>query len=321
MKIFRTFLLLTVALSAGCTTLNAPRWSKPGIPQKQFINFPEPPTRDNLWGSFPYQGTVPKDASYQELYTALLLPRESQRKLDALYVLKIKIQNAETKSQAASARQFWRQRDLDISLMNQILNKEPDIHFRRWAVANLFGALFASCRDHILLDANLPYGQKEWQDLYEIFQKGLHDRDPRLAEFFERYIPLPANPNWRNFKHRDEKNKDRIISLFPGLGPSLENAWALAEGTEADQAIVSRRSIRRLQKMTGLNPNRKNILIAGERLVYAYRIYTLWANLFPRIMIDMLRQYGKADLAGQLGIKAEPVKLGWPNFTSLWNKN
>lgn len=269
---------------------------------------PEVPGRDALPGVL--DGTegasIPAEASWEELKKVAAHTKPSQVRVDAVFLLAERAGSSEKKAQKQLASEV----SDCIALITGWLDKEPDAAFRRHAVAKLFGAVSAKVRDRIPLHPKEAWSRDAWKRFDALRRRGLKDRDPRLAEFFERYEPLPGGPVWEPLKAKQKALFDAAAKDFPDKKEVLEKIWSLCESIEDSQRNVSDGFGKAVRKQKGVPAEELERLIRADRGTFEYRMVTLWGNMNPRNFVEQL---GDAE-ASRRGNVVSPVKLGWPAY-------
>lgn len=302
----RTLLFAATALlaaSAPCAAVNpedAPPFAEP--PGRYDL----PPLNTGMEG-----GSVPADATWQELKAVMLggsaSPGKADRvRADAVHVFSKRVGSAEQDA----PEQMPSMVEDAAGAMETLLEEERDPRFRRYAVARIFGATAAAVRDHIPFHPEAAWARKAWKRLGAVKRRGLRDRDPRLAEFFERYEPLAGGPSWSPAKERYKTRLDKAAAELPEYAAILQKIWDLCSSIEDGQRDVSDRISRELRKRPGGRTPAGKALVRRFRETFDYRMYSNWANMLPHAVEEQLGH----DEAERRGFKKQPVKLGWPDF-------
>lgn len=190
-----------------------------------------------------------------------------------------------------------------LEMMETLLaDAKADPLFRRALVCELFGATAATIRDAVPFHPKDAVLRARWKRVTSVRDRGLKDRDPKLAEYFERYLPVRGGtPPWQKERKTSLALADKVVAARPDLRQTMADAVKMTLSIEDSQLQVNER----LQKD-----------VKGRKMkgcfarVCEYRLYTAWGNLFRRVVKEMTAPDGKKAF----GIVVEPVKLGWPEY-------
>lgn len=269
------------------------------------LTVPELPPRDNLPGTLTGAegAAVPAEASWDEVKEVVLNGRPSQARVDAVFVL----HRRASRAQIDDKKGFPGKVMDSIDVMERLYEKEADRPFRRYAIGETFGDVAAAVRDHIPFHPKEAWARKAWARLDRLRRRCLKDSDPKLAEFFLRYDPLPGGPRWEPLKAEAKAYFEKAEAELPEKKEMLGKVWTLCLSIEDSQRAVSER----LEKVVRKNAVKDTeAYVKAYRATFEHRAYSLWGNLCPRNFVEQLG----ADEASRRGCKVHDVKLGWPEF-------
>ena len=193
---------------------------------------------------------------------------------------------------------------------DQLLAGKDEAAFRRYGVYTLFAEAYSRA------NASLPEASGDarewalWQDVAGLRDRGLRDSDQKLREYFERYVPLEKEPDWKEESARLRDVTEKIIKDLPQYAADLRARLALADSAQEPQLTILKRITEDLEAKD-LTPELHAQFIQASRQQIAYRLHTLWANLYARNIIEAIG----ADNARAYGLSPAEVKLGWPQYT------
>ncbi|TBR21905.1 hypothetical protein EPO15_09080, partial [bacterium] len=236
---------------------------------------PDIPRRDDLPRTLSGEEgrSVPPGAAWEELKKVIDYPKVSQARVDAVYVFGRRMGAAESQEPEALPKAV----SDALSSLEGLLEREEDPAFRRYAVAELFGSGAAAVRDYVPYHPKASWARAAWKRLDAVRRRGLKDKDPRLAEFFERYRTLPGGASWEALKAEDKAFFDKAASELPDKREVLEKIWGLCESIESSQRAVSDRLLPAVRKAAKGSPKAAGYEKAA-RATFEYRSYTLWGN-------------------------------------------
>ncbi len=185
--------------------------------------------------------------------------------------------------------------------------ERPDA-FRRWAVYDLFSFASSEVRGRITLDAKDTETDRWWARCEELRARGRRDKDPVLAEFFERYEEDPEAARWRETKAAAVASREKLLKAHPEMKELLAKVWALQASIEDAQLTVLSRLKKNIDSQKGVPAARRERLKAVETSWVNHRLRIVWANMLPRIVADAL---DPAE-AKAYGFVPAPVRTGWP---------
>lgn len=266
--------------------------------------YTEPPDRYSLPPAEPADAgsSVPESATWAELKSVVLGGTTAEKvRADALDRLVDRLGSAE--QAAPKELKGWTEDALVI--LEELLEKEADEGFRRHAFFRLFGNTTAVVRDFTPFHPEAAWAPKAWKRLSALKERGLRDRDRRLAESLERFVPLKGGPAWEPVKAAMKARVAKTGKERPEWRAVLEKILGLCQKIEDGQRTVSDRLLAALRKKKA-GKDRERLF----RQTFEYRMYSNWANMLPRAVDEQLG----SDEAARQGFKFEPVKLGWPEF-------
>ncbi|MBI3550114.1 MAG: hypothetical protein HY078_13840 [Elusimicrobia bacterium] len=241
-----------------------------------------------------------KETTFPQLRGLILTGTDAQ-KVDAAILWNEKF------NEPMSPQAFWNVADQSLTLLDELF-KQPPSPARRFSVFQVFAALGALVRDRVPFHPKEAAWKPHWTRLAEAKKRGLEDKDPRLAEFFQRYVPLPSAPDWKALKEKVRKADDKIAAATPAVKKDVDAIFKLSESIEGSQKSVAEQMSRDIRALK-IDEKDKAALLRHVNHIYSYRMYTNWANMHPRAVQERV---GK-PAAEKAGLRAEPVKLGWPS--------
>ncbi|MEQ1918284.1 MAG: hypothetical protein ABL955_03720 [Elusimicrobiota bacterium] len=194
--------------------------------------------------------------------------------------------------------------------LDALLAEKAPTAFRRWAAHTLFMTGSSEVRGRITLDP-LDTAVDEWWKRYDAIRaRGQADKDPILAEFFERYAQDPEAPRWRDTRAAAIVSRDKMLKARPEMKKHLDYVWGmLTNVTEAQLTVLAR-----LNARTGARQDvpaaRREKLQAIETSWVDHRLRITWANMLPRIVVEST----DAATAKSFGFVPAPVRTGWPEL-------
>ncbi len=196
-----------------------------------------------------------------------------------------------------------------IRVANWLLSKEGDLGFRRYGVYMLFAEAYTK------VNSTLPNHSEDhqewvlWKSVEMLRSRGIRDKDPRLAEYFERYIPLKRDPNWKEVEARMRRVTRQIVKTLPQYKTDLRERLAMVDSIQDSQLTVQARLDAALAA-SGLSQQMIVQLTRATDQEFTYRLYTLWNNLYARTIIETI----EPENARRFGVTAGEVKFGWPEL-------
>lgn len=304
--------LLAPVLLAACFAGAASGADESAAPSAS--NIPEIPGRYDLPNVHLSTGAaVPPGASMRRIRKALEQPRFHPEKLEALKAWHDKFDIT-----ALYKERGWRTVDATLDLLDKVLDQEKDARMRRLAVYYVFGVFQATVRDAILFRPSLPWWPERWERIDALRRRCLKDRDPKLREFFERYEPLEGGPDWRAAKAQADRAHRRLLASRVDLSHRLQQAWDMVESIETSQLAVMENTLKLgSYERKDLSPGELDCVLANDRSIFEHRVWTIWANLYPRVVVETAAGKADPELGRGLGIEFAPVKLGWHDFRPL----
>lgn len=266
--------------------------------------YTEPPDRYSLPPAEPADAgsSVPESATWVELKAVVLAGTSSEKvRADALDRLVKRLGTAEQ----ASPKELKGWTEDTLVILEELLEREPDEEFRRHAFFRLFGNTTAVVRDFAPFHPEAAWAPKAWKKLSALKERGLRDRDRRLAESLERFVPLKGGPAWEPVKAAMKARLAEAGKESPEKREVLEKILGLCQKIEGAQRTVSDRLLAQLRKKKA-GKERERLF----RQTFDYRMYSNWANMLPRAVDEQLG----SEEAARRGFIPEPVKLGWPEF-------
>jgi hypothetical protein len=100
----------------------------------------------------------------------------------------------------------------------------------------------------------------------------------------------------------------RASELHPDKAAAFADVLRSEEGVEKRILDELRDSVARIDGSPEAEPGRRRAAAAALKATADHRLLTSWANLHPRVMIELL---GKAEGEALAG-RPIPVCLGWP---------
>lgn len=292
----RRALILAVLAGAGCAAPQAVR---------ETATFREIPTRFELAGLLeddPGQ-TVPEGLPAEELGRIIRSGERPQRRVDA--VRRLSALCGGTGSRDAG---FIACVETLAGTAGWLLSSETDPRLRRYGVFMLFAQAYSK------VDASLPFNPADpgiwglWKSVEELRRRGLQDQDERLRNYFQRYVPLEKDPDWKAARERLVRVTEEIIQALPRHEASLRERLKLLESVQASQLQVKARLDG--SAAAGLPPRERAQFLRALEQQFAYRLYSAWANLYAANIIEAVGE----EAARRFGVEKAEVKLGWPEY-------
>jgi len=239
------------------------------------------------------------------LQRILLAPGESDRhKAQATEFWNAKM----TEAYSRPRHEFWDAADNSFDLIEQSFDETAGTaSSRRYAIFTIYANLLAQVRGSVIDAPDDKQYRTRWIRMRILAARGMRDKDVKLAEAFERFQKLRRHPDGAALKAQAAKAHQKIRAAHAGEAAKLDGIWELClrleKGQAEEQAVLSGqlKGQRRAPQL-----ERKLMRYADE--VFDYRMHTIWACEYPRLVEESL---GK-NAAVNYGLPPEPVRVGWP---------
>jgi len=191
-----------------------------------------------------------------------------------------------------------------------LLTNEEDAGFRRYGVFMTFSRAYSLANASLPENSGDPLEWKLWKGVEKLHGRGVKDKDKRLREYFDRYVPLKKEPDWKKESARLRRVTEQIIKALPEYETDLRGRLALVDSTQNSQLQVLPKLLAS-PAMTRLPPELRAQFTRGTQQQFAYRLHTLWTNLYARNIVEAIGEKNARDF----GVAPAEVKLGWPSYT------
>jgi hypothetical protein len=267
---------------------------------------PDIPGRFDLSGSadLPEKAAARSAASLADLRQVLLSPSQSDaRKAEAADAWGLAL------GKSYGRGDFWPDVERSFGMLDELFAQKLGSPARRRAIFDIFNAVSVQLRGYVIDHPDDPQWRPHWRRAGALRDRGRADKDRRLGEYFERFVPLARAPDWKSVKRRLREIEDHIAASRPDDKDDLDRIWKLSEAIESKQLAWLSDLERNIGKRK-LGAEKSRRLTSYVEQVFAYRLYTTWACLHVRAVAEKLN----AKEAVAAGLSPQPVKNGWPDY-------